>query len=379
MKRSREKKPFRKSLFFGLLSAAFLLCFIFVWCELILPMQLHSTILGALFVIFFLAFGLQILHLTRIHKQKQSSARVFVTFFFAGLFIHLLCAALTKDILVWVFGLFEYESIICYAFACIAMGFNLLGVRAAYRGPQIKNVPIPMAHQHAKLSGFKIVQISDLHIGPLVRKKYVQAVVNKILPLKPDLIVLTGDIGDSDPRIFGKDLSPLKQLSTLCEVFYVTGNHEYYWNASKWVTEIETLGITALINQGLLIAQGKIWLGGVTDPDAGYFIPEHEPDITKAIDLQKSKDAYKIILAHQPKSCFDAEKAGFDLMLSGHTHGGQFFPFNLLVRFFNPYSKGLNQHGKMKVYVNQGTGFWGPALRLGVPAEITLIKLSETR
>lgn len=199
--------------------------------------------------------------------------------------------------------------------------------------------------------------------------------MEKITPLQANLIVLTGDIGDSDPRIFGNDLAPLEQLGAPCGVFYVTGNHEYYWNAAKWISIIENLGVHALVNQGRLIADGKIWLGGITDPDAGYFISAHEPNAANAIDLKKSANAYKILLAHQPKSCFAAEKAGFDLMLSGHTHGGQFFPLNLLVRFFNPYSKGLNQHGNMKIYINLGTGFWGPALRLGVPAEITLIEL----
>ena len=354
---------------------AFFLAGLLVWTELILPMHLPGPLSHVPLAVLVLALVLLAWHLLRIHVKKPSATRVFITFGLGGLCIHLLCAALTKDALIWIPGLLAHEQTICRWFGLIALMLNFLGIHGALRGPLTKRVQIPVPPHLKNLNGFKIVQISDLHIGPLIRRGYVAKVVNRIKKLKPDLIVLTGDIGDSDPHIYGNDASPLRELKASEGVFYIPGNHEYYWDANDWIAVFEKLGMTSLINEGREIANQKIWLGGITDPDAGDFIPEHHPDATKAIDPEKAKNAFKILLAHQPKSCFDAEKAGFDLMLSGHTHGGQFFPFNFIVQLVNPYSKGLNQHGKMLVYVNRGTGFWGPALRLGVPAEITLLEL----
>ncbi|HCM42578.1 MAG TPA: metallophosphoesterase [Candidatus Omnitrophota bacterium] len=369
-------KKFRRTLFFALMITAFFLAGLLVWIDLILPMHLPSPLSHVPLAVLVLALVLLAWHLLRIHVKKPSATRVFITFGLGGLCIHLLCAALTKDALIWIPGLLAHEQTICRWFGLIALMLNFLGIHGALRGPLTKRVHIPLPPQLKNLNGFKIVQISDLHIGPLIRRGYVAKAVNRIKKLKPDLIVLTGDIGDSDPAIFGNDAAPLQELSAPEGVFYIPGNHEYYWDAKAWIKVFSDLGLTPLINQGTWIANKKIWLGGITDPDAGDFIPEHRPDAEKAMGTLKTDATLQILLAHQPKSCFDAEKAGFNLMLSGHTHGGQFFPFNLIVALVNPYSKGLNQHGKMWIYVNRGTGFWGPALRLGVPAEITLIEFT---
>ncbi len=371
----RYMKYFRRTLFFLLLFTAFFLAGALVWWELILPMRLSPFLQNAFLLGLLLALGLLVWHLLRIHVKKPHTARVFITFGLAGLCIHLLCAALTKDAIIWIPGLFAHETLICRWFGLLAVLFNFLGIQGALRGPAIKKIILPLPEQFKALNGFRIVQISDLHIGPLIRQDYVARVVKRIQSLRTDIIVLTGDIGDSDPDFYGNDAAPLKDLRAPEGVYYIPGNHEYYWDARAWIAVFEKLGMTPLINAGMALAHGKLWLGGITDPDAGDFIPEHHPDAVKAMGALKSADTFQILLAHQPKSCFDAEKAGFNLMLSGHTHGGQFFPFNFVVRLVNPYSKGLNRHGKMWVYVNQGTGFWGPALRLGVPAEITLIEL----
>lgn len=367
---------FRRILFFLLLITALCLTGILVWWELIIPMQLTMTVQKIILVFFGLTLALLIWHLLRIHVKKPNPQRVFLTFGLAGLFIHLLCAALTKDVLVWIFQLFPYEKHLCRNFGVLAIGINFLGIYGALRGPLIKRVTLLVPQKHALLDGFRIAQISDLHIGPLIDDHYVSKVVQQTLQLQAHAIVLTGDIGDSDPDLFGAEAEPLKNLKASHGVYYVTGNHEYYWNAKSWIHIFEKLGMTALINRGMAISGKPLWLGGIADPDAGDFIPEHRPDAARAIPPGNPNDYFKILLAHQPKSCYDAEKAGFDLMLSGHTHGGQFFPFNFVVKLVNPYSTGLNHHGKMQVYVNQGTGFWGPALRLGVPAEITLFEFS---
>lgn len=368
-------KVFRRTLFFILLVTAFSLAGLLVWWELILPMQLTPLFQFFFFLLGFFTFALLIWHLLRIHVKKPNAKRVFITFGLAGLSIHLLCAALFKNTLIWIPGVFAYEAWICRVFGLIAVSLNFLGIHSALSGPRVKHIQISIPPRHAKLHGFKIAQISDLHIGPLIRRNYVSRVVSKTQALKANIIVLTGDIGDSDPHFFGSDASPLEKLQAPEGIFYVTGNHEYYWGAEEWIRLFKNLGLRALINEGVQVAGQKIWLGGIADPDSGYFVPEHHPNAMKALTNEKSQEAYKILLAHQPKSCFDAEKAGFDLMLCGHTHGGQFFPFNLIVKLVNPYSRGLNQHGAMKVYVNQGAGFWGPALRLGVKSEIALIEL----
>jgi predicted MPP superfamily phosphohydrolase len=174
-------------------------------------------------------------------------------------------------------------------------------------------------------------------------------------------------------------LETLRGLKATHGVFFVTGNHEYYWNAPRWIHEIKKLGIQVLTNEGKMIPlpDRNLWIGGVPDVSAGGFDPSTPSRPALAMPPVGSSECLKILLAHQPKSCFEAQKAGFDLMLSGHTHWGQFFPFNYLVGFFNPYHKALNNHEGMWVYVNSGTGFWGPPLRLGVPSEITLIQMRQ--
>ena len=364
----------RHWLFVGMMSLLLGIVWLLVWFELILQMQLPLALKNFALIFFISTFILQVTHLIFMQARNPSPAFVFISFFFMGLFIHLFCGVLTKDVLVFIPTLARHEQVMSYLVALLAVLFNAWGIHMALRGPKIKHVFIPLPPEHSRLNSFKIVQISDLHVGPLIGKNYVRKVVEIANRLTPDLTVLTGDVGDSNPDIFGKQLAPLSHLRAKEGVFYVTGNHEYYWGAEKWIQFIRDCGIRPLINEGASLSNGSIWLGGIPDLDGPHFIPSHIPNANKALDPSKANDAYKILLAHQPKNCFAGEAAGFDLMLSGHTHGGQFFPFNLLVGFFNPYSKSLNQHQKMLVYVNRGTGFWGPALRLGVPAEITLLE-----
>ncbi len=359
---------------------ALVLIWTLVWLELVLKLGLPSSALGAMGVFFLSSFAAQVIYIFRIRKPGKHPRFIFMAFFITGLFIHLFCATITKDLLLFIPALVPCEQFIATWFFVAAFIFNLWGVQAALLTPQIKHVRVPLPEKHAALNGLKIIQISDLHVGPQIKKAFVRRVVRRTASAHADLVVFTGDIGDSAAEIFGNCLEPFRTLKIRYGLFYVTGNHEYYWNAYDWIKAVRNCGIHPLINEGISLISGKLWLGGITDPDGPRFIPEHAPNFEKALEPKDaSSNAYKILLAHQPKNCFAAEKAGFDLMLSGHTHGGQFFPFNLLVGFFNPYSKGLNRHENMMVYVNQGTGFWGPAQRLGVRAEITLIELTAAK
>lgn len=375
-KAKETMKSFRQGLFVGAAGLLLAMIWTLTWFELIMQMGLSPTIRTSILIFFCASYCIQILYLFLMRNPKLNSIFVFCVFFIMGLFIHLFFAGLTKDILIFIPFLSAYEKILSQLFALLAVLISLAGTLIAFQGPKIRSISIPIDKRFQSLNGLKIVQISDLHVGPLIGKNYVEKVVQLTNQLQADLVVLTGDIGDSNPKHFGSELAPLKQLKSTYGGFFVTGNHEYYWNAEEWIQAIVACKIHPLLNQGVSLLDSQLWLGGITDPDGARFIPNHAPNPKQALDNEKSRLAYKILLAHQPKNCFAAEKAGFDLMLSGHTHGGQFFPFNLLVGFFNPYSKGLNRHRNMLVYVNLGTGFWGPALRLGVTAEITLLKLA---
>jgi uncharacterized protein len=178
-----------------------------------------------------------------------------------------------------------------------------------------------------------------------------------------------------------EDLEPLRKLHAKHGVYYVTGNHEYYWKGQEWIDKVKELGFTVFHNDGktITLPEKDIWLAGVPDHTCSRFYPGQVSDPLLAMQSNPNASAAKILLAHQPKSCFGAQEAGFEFMLCGHTHWGQFFPVSLLVGLFNPYHKGLNLHKNMWVYVNAGTGFWGPPLRLGVPSEITCFTLKSKK
>ncbi|HYK83082.1 MAG TPA: metallophosphoesterase [Gemmatimonadales bacterium] len=246
------------------------------------------------------------------------------------------------------------------------------------RRPAVVRVNVPIAHLPADLEGFRIVQLSDLHVGATLKRDFVERVVTAANGLAPDLIALTGDVADGLPPVLRDEVAPLGRLAAPHGKFFVTGNHEYYWDAPAWVRELERLGFSVLVNAHRVIRHGaaRLVLAGVTDHSASRRVPGHASDPRAALVGAPEGDV-RVLLAHQPKSAFAARAAGFDLQLSGHTHGGQYFPFNLLVRLFQPFVAGLHRLEQMWLYVSRGTGYWGPPLRLGAPSEITLIQLTR--
>jgi len=257
-------------------------------------------------------------------------------------------------------------------------GLAGFGAGVAIGEPTIERVSIEVNNLPAGLEGMKIAQISDMHIGPTLKRDFTEMVVRTVNELKPDIIAVTGDLIDGYVDVLKHDTEPFKDLSAKYGTYYVTGNHEYYWGVRPWLKEVERLGMTVLSNESRIIStsNGDLLLAGVTDYESERFTPDEASSPLKAISQNQHKKAdYKILLAHQPRSCFEAAKVGFNLQLSGHTHGGQFVPWNYLVKLQQPFVEGLDLYKDLLVYTNRGTGYWGPPIRIGVPSEISLLTL----
>ena len=250
-------------------------------------------------------------------------------------------------------------------------------VLARYR-IKTEKVTIPLSKLSKNFEGFRIVQISDIHVGPTIKANFVAEIVAQVNALKPDMIVLTGDLVDGSVDYLAKDVAPLSDLNARYGKFFVTGNHEYYSGVYPWLKKVKELGIEPLINEHKVITKNgaKLVLGGVTDIRAGQVISDHRSDPAASLKGAPQADA-NILLAHQPISVYKASKAGYDLQLSGHTHGGQYFPYSTLIGIAQPFTAGLYKHEKTWLYVNRGTGYWGPPMRLGSAAEITEITLTR--
>ena len=263
------------------------------------------------------------------------------------------------------------------AVPALALLASLLGLLNARRRPGVRRVDVPIAGLPPALEGFTLVQISDLHVGPTIRKDFVDRVVDAANALDADVMALTGDLVDGQVPELSEHTAPLGRLQARHGVFAVTGNHEYYSGAPAWVAELRRLGITVLMNEHLLLKHGagRLLLAGVTDFGAHHFDERQRSDPARAMHGASDEAHAKVLLAHQPRSAPAAAEAGFDLQLSGHTHGGQFLPWNLFVPLQQPFVAGLHRLGALWVYVSRGTGYWGPPKRLGAPSEITRVRL----
>lgn len=252
------------------------------------------------------------------------------------------------------------------------------GFYHATRKPYIKRVFIPIKNYSDDLKEFKIVQVSDLHVGPTIKRDYVKQIVEEVNKINPDIFVFTGDLVDGSVENLRNEVEPLKNINPRLGKFFVTGNHEYYSGAIDWMKEAENIGFIVLHNENRIVEykSKKLLIAGVPDVQGIQFFSDHVSDPIKAISTDKTSDI-KILLAHQPKSLYKAIEAGFDIQLSGHTHGGQFIPWNYLAKIGQPFIKGLNKMENTWIYVSNGTGYWGPPLRIGANSEITLIKFSQ--
>jgi predicted MPP superfamily phosphohydrolase len=258
-----------------------------------------------------------------------------------------------------------------------ALVLSLLGIAWGYRGLRVRNIKVFVSSLPEMFAGLRVAQVSDLHIGPMIGGDYVRKVVERVNSLKSDITVLTGDIVDGAFADFKEVAAVLAGLEPKGKVFFVPGNHEYYWAIEEWIKEFKKWGIRVLLNEGdLLEIKGhRVWIGGVTDAMATQWGEDHAPSPAKALRGGETAD-FKLLLSHRPDPFQAAADSGFHLQLSGHTHGGQFFPWNIVVRFFHQYYIGLMKHQDMWIYVSPGTGSWGPPMRFGTTSEVTALDIT---
>lgn len=251
---------------------------------------------------------------------------------------------------------------------------TLLGFFNARRTAAVVRVDVPIAGLPPALHGFAIAQISDIHVGPTIKRGYLQAIVDAVNELQVDMVAVTGDLVDGTVAELAQHVAPLAGLTSTHGTYFVTGNHEYYSGAHAWIAELRRLGVHVLMNEHVVLQHGLV-LAGVADWSAGHFDSRHRSDPHAALAGAPAQAPVRLLLAHQPRSAIEAAKAGFDLQLSGHTHGGQFWPWNFFVRFQQPFTAGLHRLHRLWIYTSRGTGYWGPPKRFGAPSEITRLRL----
>ncbi|MEU9552259.1 metallophosphoesterase [Streptomyces werraensis] len=258
------------------------------------------------------------------------------------------------------------------AAAAAAVGTVGYGTYGVLRGPKVKRVTVPLAKLPRAAHGYRIAVVSDIHLGPVLGRGFAQKVVDTVNSTQPDLIAVVGDLVDGSVQDLGPAAAPLAQLTARHGSFFVTGNHEYFSGAEQWVEEVRRLGLNPLENARTELPHFD--LAGVNDvagEDEGQ-----GPDFARALgDRDRARAC--VLLAHQPVQIHEAVDHGVDLQLSGHTHGGQLWPGNLIARGANPTVAGLDRYGDTQLYVSRGAGAWGPPTRVGAPSDITVIELAS--
>ncbi|MBF9129345.1 metallophosphoesterase [Plantactinospora sp. S1510] len=262
--------------------------------------------------------------------------------------------------------------------AVVTVGLLLWGYAEAMRVPRVRRVDVRVRRLGAGLDGVRVVLLTDTHYGPIDRAGWSSRVVAAVNELDPDIVCHTGDIADGTVAQRRDQAAPLGEVRARLARTYVTGNHEYFGEAQGWLDHMRHLGWEPLHNRHVVVERNgaRLVVAGVDDATAGASgRPGHHADHAAALS-GADPDLPVMLLAHQPKQIGAAVAHGIDLQISGHTHGGQIWPFNFLVRLDQPTVHGLTRHGdRTQLYTSRGTGFWGPPLRIFAPSEITVLTL----
>ncbi|MBX3203698.1 MAG: metallophosphoesterase [Labilithrix sp.] len=261
------------------------------------------------------------------------------------------------------------------AAALLGLGASGAGMASALSAVSVKRVRVAIDRLAKSASGTRIVQLTDVHVGPTIGKGFIEDVVARVNALEPDVVAITGDLVDGSVAELAEHVAPLAKLRAKHGVFFVTGNHEYYSGVDEWIAHLGKLGVNVLRNERVRIGGAEGFdLAGIDDHSSSGYGGGHGSDLAKALEGRDEARAC-VLLAHQPRGIELAERLGVDLQLSGHTHGGQMFPWNFAVRLQQPFVAGLHRLARAQIYVSCGTGYWGPPMRVGAPAEITEIEL----
>ena len=367
---------------------------LYVFCRAVLPLRLHwgwKAGLGA--ALLATAFKFHLLHLFGgplfFAPDLPAPLLIAAAWLFAALFLFfflLIAADLGRGLCLLCLLCAKRRPTERFRRVGNRVNLALLAAAAALAGcgiisgtsvPEVRHEEIALPGLPGELDGMTVAVLADLHIDSLARIGRVRAIVDRVAPLNPDLILLAGDFVDGRVAVRGGDLRPLEELSAPLGVFGVPGNHEYYSGYEEWMLFLSGLGIDMLENSHRILAGGKLALGGVTDPAAARFGRE-TPDLRKTFD-GAPPGAVKLLLAHQPKPAAEAAKSGVALQVSGHTHGGMIVGIDRLVARFNAgFVAGSYRVGDLRLYVSRGSGIWnGFPIRLGVPSEITLLRLKR--
>jgi len=265
----------------------------------------------------------------------------------------------------------------------MSAGVGVLGVGTTAFGVGRALGPVPVQPVHLNVprlgpgfDGMRIVQLTDIHVGPTIGRDFVEHLVTQTMNLEPDLIAITGDLVDGTVENLGDAVRALAGLRAPLGVYFVTGNHEYISGAGPWLELLPTLGIRVLQNERVRLSRNgsELDVVGVNDYSAARFDEAAAPDLPAAL-AGRDPDVPALLLAHQPRAAEEAASLGIDVQLSGHTHAGQIWPFRYAVRLTTPYVVGLYRIGDMQLYVSPGTGYWGPPMRVATQAEITHLTL----
>jgi uncharacterized protein len=256
-----------------------------------------------------------------------------------------------------------------------SLGLVGIGAATAVGPPDLLQVPVRLRRLDPALRGFRIAVVSDIHIGPLAGRAHTERIVETINAAEPDLVAIVGDLVDGTVEELGAAAEPLRDLSSAEGTYFVTGNHEYFVeDTASWLTELERLGVALLRNENTAIRRGGAAFDLVGVNDVAGEQRADPPDFDRAltgVDVARPT----ILLAHQPVLVSEAAARGVDLQLSGHTHGGQMWPFHYVVGLVQPSLAGLSTVGDTQLYVTRGAGFWGPPVRIGAPPDITVVTL----
>ncbi|MFD1503831.1 metallophosphoesterase [Streptosporangium lutulentum] len=266
-------------------------------------------------------------------------------------------------------------AVVAGAGALTAVG---TGIRTALGDPVIESVKVTLPKLDSRLSGLRFAVVSDIHLGPLTGTRHTERIVRMINSLEADVVAVVGDLVDGTVAELGPLARPLRSLESRYGAYFVTGNHEYYTanGPQEWIEELRGLGIRPLGNERVEIAHAGavLDLAGVNDVNGAA--SGDGPDFERALG-GRDRSRSTVLLAHQPVQVVEAARYGVDLQLSGHTHGGQMVPFNLVIPLQQPMVSGLGEMDGTQVYVTRGAGFWGPPVRVGSSPEITLLEIQN--